>query len=136
MLTLELRARQRGVQQLNREVLLVRRLVPPCANSGKADEVRPWDDVVELRRLQWQRERMEIGRNRLSRELPCYQLVDLRAVNRQVAIVEDRERQDGCGEPCWFLNEVADFEHAMRDLAYEHRPGPCNLGAKGGPDMA
>ncbi len=135
MLTLELRGLHRGTPPQKMEVLLVRWLVDAQADSSKAEEVRAWDDVVELRRLQWQRQRKELCRNRLTRELPCYQLVDLGAVNRQAPIVEDRRHKDTRGEPCWLLNDIADFEYAMQALAYEHKPGPSNFGAKGGPEL-
>ena len=114
-------------------MLLVRWLTEAGADTSKDSELQPWDDVTELRRFQWQRQRKELRKNRLTRALPCYQLVDVGAVNRQAPIVEDRGQKDSSGEQCWFLNDMADFEYAMQALAYEHRPGPSNFGAKGGP---
>ena len=129
MLTLQFKAKERGGSTLDRHVLLVQWLEPPLEDEA----VGPWDPVLELRRLRWQYQRKLLGRNRLSRELFCYQLIDLATVTRQVAIVAAGKHKDANGNPMFVVNDIADFEHVMQELAYVHRPG--SSGAKGGPEL-
>ncbi|GAB4822679.1 hypothetical protein N2152v2_009725 [Parachlorella kessleri] len=124
VLTLQFKARERGGSTLDRHVLLVQWLEPPLEDEA----LGPWDPVLELRRFRWQYGRRELGRNRRSRELFSYQLIDLATVTRQVAMVAAGKLKDGHGNTMFVVNDIADFEHAMQELAYVHTPG--SFGAK------
>ncbi|GAB4814001.1 hypothetical protein N2152v2_001047 [Parachlorella kessleri] len=71
----------------------------------------------------------ELGRNRRSRELFSYQLIDLVTVTNQVAMVAAGKLKDGHGNTMFVVNGIADFEPAMQEQAYVHTPG--SFGAKG-----